>query len=129
MNKPSDLQVGGSHYKDMPIEPSYFIQMNKLDWCIGNVVKYTCRHEFKNGVEDIRKAIHYCELLLEWEYSDGEPIWTPFHYIIPPTVFVKENKLPELESYVILSICQHGMFHIEDAIRTLKTILKEKYDE
>lgn len=69
--KPSDTQVGGGHYKDMAIQPSYFSQVNKLSWCEANVVKYVCRHKAKNGAEDIRKAIHYLELLLEWEYPSN----------------------------------------------------------
>jgi hypothetical protein len=64
----SDRQVGGNHYKDMPIEPAEFCQRNQLNWCEANVVKYVCRHRDKKGAEDIRKAIHYLELLLEWEY-------------------------------------------------------------
>ena len=43
---------------------------NALGWCEGNAIKYVCRHRTKNGAEDVRKAIHYLQLLLEWEYSD-----------------------------------------------------------
>ena len=67
--RPSNRQEGGNHYKDMPIQPSEFAQRNKLTWCEANVVKYVCRHRNKNGEQDIRKAIHYLELLLEWEYG------------------------------------------------------------
>lgn len=65
---PLDEQVGGSHYKDMAIQPAVFIERNKLSWCEGNVIKYVCRHKRKNGAADIRKAIHYLELLLEIDY-------------------------------------------------------------
>lgn len=58
-------QVGGSHYKDMPIQPNVFIVKNNLGWFEGNVIKYVCRHKFKNGVQDLEKAIHYLELLIE----------------------------------------------------------------
>ena len=63
-------QVGGSHYKDKAIQPIEYIHANKLGFCEGNVVKYITRHKEKNGAEDIRKVIHYCELLLELEYKD-----------------------------------------------------------
>jgi hypothetical protein len=66
--KASDRQEAGNHYKDMPIQPAEFCQRNRLNWCEANVVKYVCRHRDKKGAEDIRKAIHYLELLLEWEY-------------------------------------------------------------
>ena len=63
-------QEGGSHYKDMAIQPVEFITANNLGFLEGNVVKYICRHHAKNGAEDIRKAIHYCELLLQTKYGD-----------------------------------------------------------
>lgn len=66
---PSALQVGGTHYKDMAIQPSEFSQRNELNWCEANVVKYVCRHRNKNGRQDVEKAIHYLQLLLEWEYG------------------------------------------------------------
>lgn len=67
----SEKQVGGSHYKDMAIQPNQFITANKLNWCEGNAIKYICRHHIKGGVVDIDKAIHYLELLKEIEYTDA----------------------------------------------------------
>jgi hypothetical protein len=68
--KASESQVAGTHYRDLSIQPSEFIQRNRLNWCEGNAVKYLCRHRNKNGRQDIEKAIHYLQLLLEWEYPD-----------------------------------------------------------
>ena len=62
-----DKQVGGSHYKDFKIQPIEFITANKLSFIQGNVIKYICRYDKKNGKEDIDKVIHYCELLKELE--------------------------------------------------------------
>ena len=67
-----DKQEGGSHYKDMAIQPVEFIVANKLGFLEGNIVKYVCRHHSKNKAQDIRKAIHYCELLLELEYGESK---------------------------------------------------------
>lgn len=67
--RPMDRQEGGQHYKTYAIQPAEFCQRNRLTWCEANVVKYVCRHREKHGVEDIRKAIHYLEMLLEMEYS------------------------------------------------------------
>tara|TARA_B100001093_G_scaffold430159_1_gene425742 strand:- start:145 stop:354 length:210 start_codon:yes stop_codon:yes gene_type:complete len=69
MGKALDSQIGGDHYK-LPIQPVEFIYKNQLDYLRGNVIKYVTRK--KNGAEDIRKAIHYCELLLELEYADKD---------------------------------------------------------
>ena len=66
------VQVGGSHYKDLAIQPIEYIHANKLGFCEGNVVKYITRHRQKHGADDIRKVIHYCQLLLELEYGAGK---------------------------------------------------------
>ena len=68
--QPLEQQVGGGHYKDFTIQPIEFIQGNQLNFCEGNAIKYVCRHRNKNGAEDIKKAIHYLQLLLELEYPE-----------------------------------------------------------
>ena len=59
---PQGRQVGGKHYKDMGIQPYEFISKNNLSFFQGNVVKYVCRYLNKNGIQDLEKIIHYCEL-------------------------------------------------------------------
>ena len=68
--EPLQKQVGGDHYASMNIQPVEFITANDLGFLEGNVVKYICRHHAKNGAEDIKKAIHYCELLLQTKYGE-----------------------------------------------------------
>lgn len=63
-------QVGGSHYKDMQIQPIEFILANNLGFCVGNCIKYLCRYKHKNGKEDLLKAKHYIDLLIESEYAN-----------------------------------------------------------
>ena len=60
-----DRQVQGNHYKSFKIQPIEFINKNNLSFIQGNIIKYVCRYDKKNGNEDIDKAIHYCELLKE----------------------------------------------------------------
>lgn len=60
-------QEGGSHYKDYKIQPIEFIMSNNLDYLQGNVVKYICRYKNKNGIEDLKKAIHYIQIMIENE--------------------------------------------------------------
>ena len=67
--KATDKQVGGSHYKDCVIQPVDYIVKNNLDFLEGNVIKYITRHKTKGGVEDIKKVIHYAELILELKYG------------------------------------------------------------
>jgi hypothetical protein len=67
--KAKDLQVGGSHYKDMKIQPVEFILANRLEFIEGCVIKYVCRWRNKNGVEDLKKARHFLSILIESEES------------------------------------------------------------
>jgi hypothetical protein len=66
---PLDSQVGGDHYKSMKIQPVEFIHANDLDYIRGAVIKYVCRDKAKNGAQDIKKAIHFLELLLSLDYG------------------------------------------------------------
>lgn len=64
-----DIQVGGTHYKDFPIEPVDYITKNELDWYTGNIVKYASRYKLKGGADDIKKVIHYAAMILEDKYD------------------------------------------------------------
>lgn len=68
--KASETQVAGNHYKDFPIQPAEFAHRNGLGFLEGNVVKYVARHRAKGGKQDLLKARHYIDLLLEWEYGE-----------------------------------------------------------
>jgi len=63
-------QEGGSHYKNLKIQPMQYALENKLDYAQANVVKYVTRHKEKNGKEDLLKAIHNLELMIEFYYGD-----------------------------------------------------------
>tara|TARA_R100000742_G_C4253380_1_gene71495 strand:- start:289 stop:498 length:210 start_codon:yes stop_codon:yes gene_type:complete len=62
-------QIGGNHYSKFKIQPSKFINDNKLLFAEGNAIKYICRHSAKNGKEDLKKAIHYIEMIMERDYD------------------------------------------------------------
>lgn len=64
-----ERQEGGSHY-NMAIQPIEFIEKNGLGFSEGNVIKYVCRHKRKNGKEDLLKARHYIDLLIELHYGE-----------------------------------------------------------
>lgn len=66
---PLDSQVGGDHYKSLVIQPIEFTVKNKLDFMQGNIIKYTTRHKNKNGLEDIKKIIHYAKLIAKLDYD------------------------------------------------------------
>ncbi len=60
----NDHQIGGNHYKVMKIEPVTFIIENDISFVEGNIIKYVCRWKSKGGVEDLKKARHYIDMLI-----------------------------------------------------------------
>jgi len=65
----TETQIGGTHYKDFAIQPAEFITRNRIGFLPGCVIKRMCRYQKKNGLEDLRKAIHEIELMIELEYG------------------------------------------------------------
>ena len=65
-----DSQIGGNHYKSFKIQPVEFIHINGLGYIAGNIIKYVCRYKVKNGIEDLRKARHYIDMLIESELKE-----------------------------------------------------------
>jgi hypothetical protein len=65
---PLKEQEGGDHYKGFNIQPVEFCQMNEVNYCEGNAIKYVMRHRSKGGAADLKKAIHYIEMLIAMEY-------------------------------------------------------------
>ena len=61
----NNTQVSGTHYKGKAIQPWDFIAANELGYFEGNIVKYVSRWREKGGVDDLRKAKHYLEKLIE----------------------------------------------------------------
>ena len=66
------VQIGGGHYKGCKIQPIEYIFANNLGYAEGNVVKYITRWKDKNGIEDLKKIIHYVELLIQEEEKKDE---------------------------------------------------------
>lgn len=65
-------QVGGEHYKNMKIQPVEFILANGIPFVEGCVIKYLSRWRDKNGVEDLKKARHFLDMLIEHEERKHE---------------------------------------------------------
>ncbi len=79
-DNPLNTQVGGNHYKGYKIQPIEYAMANNLNYCQANAIKYTTRYRDKGGKEDLLKAIHNLELLIELEYpstkTDQQLFWT-----------------------------------------------------
>lgn len=62
-----DTQVGGAHYKELAIQPVEYIHKNNIPFIEGSVIKYVTRWRSKGGIDDLRKAKHFLDLLIEME--------------------------------------------------------------
>lgn len=103
------VQVGGDHYKTMPIQPVEFALVNGLNTCQANIIKYVCRHGQKHGAADLKKAIHYCDLWLELA-RDCALAWSdwalhPRAGYSPIGEFIEANGLPEAVGSVVVHVC------------------------
>ena len=71
-----DKQHGGSHYQKYAIQPSKFVVENKLLYPEGCAIKYIIRHRDKGKKQDLLKAIHFIEMIMERDYPEKEQIKT-----------------------------------------------------
>jgi hypothetical protein len=63
--KANEIQVGGTHYKGKTIQPWDYIAANDIGYFEGNIIKYVSRWRDKGGVDDLKKARHYLDKLIE----------------------------------------------------------------
>jgi hypothetical protein len=67
-----DTQIGGGHYKTMKIQPMEYSMANKLDACQHTAIKYISRFREKGGIQDLEKAKHCIDMLIEFERKAQE---------------------------------------------------------
>lgn len=115
--KATDTQIGGNHYKQFAIQPIEFCMKNGLNACQTNIVKYICRYKHKNGKEDLLKALHYVELLVQFYENGIEEKQTKG--IIPITVFEQDNSMTEIQGKIIYCACFNRLEKAKDLITNL----------
>jgi len=76
MSNPLNTQIDGDHYKDLPIQPMEFSYYNGLDALQHTAIKYIVRFREKGGLQDLKKAKHVLDMLIELEYPspNGNPV-------------------------------------------------------
>jgi len=129
------MQVGGGHYRDLPIQPAEFWIRNQLSAGEGSVVKYLTRHQSKNGRQDVEKARHFVEML-RWWYFDApdEQRTVPLHwrgqrnFVISPPDYCARNGLPAEEGAAIALVCECSCReHLDVALSLIDAILDRDY--
>lgn len=71
-SRSNDIQIGGDHYRGEAIQPWDFIVSNNLDFLEGNIIKYITRWRRKDGLQDLLKAKHYLDKLIEVENASRQ---------------------------------------------------------
>ena len=102
MENALDKQISGNHYKQYKMEPIELIVACKWDFIQGNIAKYLLRAKYKNGMEDVEKANHYCELGTDLTYQKGNSAFIDNKAIL--THFIKINELPDEWNYIFTFI-------------------------
>ena len=126
MSNALGTQIGGTHYKVLPYQPIELIGELRMDYFQGCIIKYISRNK-NNKIEDLQKAIHYCELAKELgvgiKYIDFKHSQSLKYEI---GKYVKMNNLPEICSSIIFQVLQNQYNIAIGLINSLININKEK---
>jgi hypothetical protein len=108
------VQVGGDHYKRWQVQPVQFSEVNELSSCQHSIIKYAMRYDTKDGVRDLRKAMHFCDLMtelhllhdLDWQrrcVSGRKAAGLP---AVDVATFIEVNQLPPAVAAIITLVCE-----------------------
>jgi len=103
-----EKQIGGTHYSELPYQPIELIYKLDLGFIQGNIIKYITRWRFKNGIEDLKKAEHYCELGFYYEETSSKYSrryrYTSSHVVNEADKYVEQNALTNTEKAIIVFV-------------------------
>ena len=123
MLKALDTQVGGDHYKNLAIQPVEYIFKNNIGYLEGCVIKYVTRWKDKGGVQDLEKAKHFLELLIELQEQCPKDDETVNRYLIlapraePKDLYVGKFKESDAKVYYPRALMFYSRKEAEDFIR------------
>ena len=108
-----DKEVGGTHYADMKIEPIEIIEAFELDFVQGSIIKYISRYKNKNGIEDLKKALHYCRMHKSTNINNFDRINSCVYFSPMAKLSVKMycmlNNLTDLENLIISYVVSNDL--------------------
>lgn len=127
MNSALNQQVGGEHYKKLLYQPIMFISKMRLGFSQGCIVKYVSRYKHKNGIEDLKKAIHYCKLAKEVsDYSKLRAWWLRLWHRKTEKEIWKYCKCNELSGFAKDCIRHVVYCNFEEAITDLYLLIYQE---
>ena len=121
-----NVQIGGDHYKASSIEPWDVFLDWKLDPWLCNVIKYVQRHDKKNGLEDLKKAQHYLNFVIE-NYDQVVDKFYSKQYHISVTFKGERMYIVKLNNRKLtMKLFKDGFKTYESARQTLRKLLRSK---
>lgn len=120
MNTALETQVGGSHYKDMVMQPVEFAVKAKLKFIQGCIVKYVSRYKSKNGKQDIDKAIHFSNLAIQLNDKDDNLISN----LGLAYTYCKANKFSQIQTNIVVNTIKEDYYSV---IRFCNKLIKQEY--
>lgn len=121
--KATDVQIGGSYYKDMAMQPIELITALRCSFIQGCIIKYISRHRAKNGAQDIKKCIHYAQLAIQ---LGDKRRCNDKTLSLSINKFIFNNKLTILQRRIIT---QTAYNNYEQVIQFCKELLQIEYPE
>lgn len=125
-NSVLDKQVGGSHYKNLKIQPIELLRPYEFGFCEGNIIKYVTRYKDKGGKKDLEKAIQYIDFILEMPVSLGNVISMAITYCA-------ENDLDKYQTmavmYIVLYHTTNDKKYLEKAKEAIQKLIELNYNE
>ena len=105
MASADEYQVGGSHYKNNEFQHWNLVATIPLDYFVGNTTKYVCRWRKKNGLNDIKKALHYLNKLMELSPTPAARHLSYKEIVTEVGRFSDANKFSDLERAYVRGLC------------------------
>ena len=121
--KATDIQIGGNHYKDMVMQPIELITALRCSFIQGCIIKYISRYRAKNGVQDIKKCIHYAQLAIQ---LGDKRRCNDKTLSLNINKFIIKNKLTILQRRIITQTVYNNY---EQVIQFCKELLQIEYPE
>ncbi len=117
-------QVGGDHYKGYYVEPIKVAMESRLDPCTFSIFKYILRYQDKNGCEDLKKALHYIDILDELEFhSDMDT------YSFMKNCMLNGSLLSSFQKKAFLMLAEYHEVHNENCLKDLKLLIKKEMSD
>lgn len=120
MNSELYIQIGGSHYRNMTMQPVEFAVKADLRFIQGCIVKYVSRYKSKNGKQDIEKAIHFAKLAIELNQQNDEFISS----LGLAYTYCKANKFSQIQTNIIVNAVKEDYHNV---IRYCNQLIKQEY--